>query len=106
MANSCFPPCFFSQERANRNGCDRQFFLDSHTFYHETDLVPATAYLSLGSNLGDRVANLRAALVPLAAAGRLLTVSAFYETQPVEVLNQPWFLNCVAALETEKTPRE
>jgi 2-amino-4-hydroxy-6-hydroxymethyldihydropteridine diphosphokinase len=68
--------------------------------------VPTTAYLSLGSNLGDRAANLRAALTPLEAAGVLLAVSAFYETQPVEVLNQPWFLNCVAALETEKTPRE
>jgi len=36
----------------------------------------------------------------------LLAVSALYETQPVEVRDQPWFLNCVAAIETEKTPRE
>jgi 2-amino-4-hydroxy-6-hydroxymethyldihydropteridine diphosphokinase len=69
-------------------------------------LVRVTAYLSLGSNLGDRAANLRAALAPLEAAGRMLTVSAFYETQPVEVTDQPWFLNCVAALETERTPGE
>lgn len=64
------------------------------------------AYLSLGSNLGDRAANLREALAHLEAAGPLFAVSAFYETQPVEVLDQPWFLNCVAAMETEKTPRE
>ncbi len=36
----------------------------------------------------------------------MLAVSALYETQPVDVPDQPWFLNCVAAIETEKTPRE
>jgi 2-amino-4-hydroxy-6-hydroxymethyldihydropteridine diphosphokinase len=65
-----------------------------------------TAYLSLGSNLGDRAANLSAAVARMDVAGRLLVVSSFYETQPVEVPNQPWFLNCVAAMETDKTPRE
>ncbi|MGB6250040.1 MAG: 2-amino-4-hydroxy-6-hydroxymethyldihydropteridine diphosphokinase [Terriglobales bacterium] len=64
------------------------------------------AYLSLGSNLGERAANLREALAHLEKASRLLAVSAFYETQPVEVSDQPWFLNCVAAVETRKTPRE
>ena len=72
----------------------------------ETSLVGETAYLSLGSNLGDRAANLREALAQLDVAGRLLAVSAFYETQPVDVPDQPWFLNCVAAIETDKTPRE
>ena len=65
-----------------------------------------TAYLSLGSNLGDREANLREALAQLDVAGRLLAVSALYETQPIDVPDQPWFLNCVAAIETDKTPRE
>ena len=65
-----------------------------------------TAYLSLGSNLGDRAANLRAAVAQLDAAGRLLAVSALYETQPLDVPDQPWFLNCVAAIETDLTPRE
>ena len=65
-----------------------------------------TAYLSLGSNLGDRAANLRAAVGELRSAGRLLAGSALYETQPVDVPNQPWFLNCVAALETDRTPHE
>lgn len=63
-------------------------------------------YLSLGSNLGDRAANLRTALAQLEKAGTLLRVSAFYETQPVDVPDQPWFLNCVAAVKTEKSPRE
>jgi 2-amino-4-hydroxy-6-hydroxymethyldihydropteridine diphosphokinase len=68
--------------------------------------VAETAYLSLGSNLGDRAANLRAAVAHMDVAGCLLAVSALYETQPVDVPDQPWFLNCVAAIATDKTPRE
>jgi 2-amino-4-hydroxy-6-hydroxymethyldihydropteridine diphosphokinase len=68
--------------------------------------VGEIAYLSLGSNLGDREANLRAAIAELEAAGRVLTVSALYETQPVDVFDQPWFLNCAVAVETGKLPRE
>jgi 2-amino-4-hydroxy-6-hydroxymethyldihydropteridine diphosphokinase len=63
-------------------------------------------YLSLGSNIGDRAANLRAAIAQLEGAGRVCGVSSLYETQPVEVLDQPWFLNCAVAIETMKTPRE
>jgi 2-amino-4-hydroxy-6-hydroxymethyldihydropteridine diphosphokinase len=80
--------------------------LASHVVPRETSQVGKIAYLSLGSNLGDRAANLREALAHLEAAGNLLAVSAFYETQPVEVPDQPWFLNSVAAIETGKTPRE
>ena len=65
-----------------------------------------TAYLSLGSNLGDREANLRAAIAQLEVDARMLALSSFYETQPVSVMDQPWFLNCVAAVATDKTPRE
>jgi 2-amino-4-hydroxy-6-hydroxymethyldihydropteridine diphosphokinase len=68
--------------------------------------VSELAYLSLGSNLGDRAGNLRAAIAELEVAGRTRAVSGFYETQPVDVPNQPWFLNCVIAIETDKTPRE
>jgi 2-amino-4-hydroxy-6-hydroxymethyldihydropteridine diphosphokinase len=68
--------------------------------------VRETAYLSLGSNLGDRAANLRTAVAQLDVAGRLLAVSSLYETQPVDIPDQPWFLNCVAAIATDKTPRE
>lgn len=35
-----------------------------------------------------------------------MAVSAFYETQPVDVPDQPWFLNCVVAIATDKSPRE
>jgi 2-amino-4-hydroxy-6-hydroxymethyldihydropteridine diphosphokinase len=62
-------------------------------------------YLSLGSNVGDRAANLRAAIAVLPAAGvRVLQVSSIYETQPVDFLDQAWFLNCVVEGETEWTP--
>jgi 2-amino-4-hydroxy-6-hydroxymethyldihydropteridine diphosphokinase len=61
-------------------------------------------YLSLGSNLGDRSANLRAAIERLGEAGVVRAVSGFYETEPVELRDQPWFLNCVVALETSDSP--
>lgn len=64
------------------------------------------AYLSLGSNIGDRAANLRCAMGQLHKAGQLKATSSLYETQPVALVDQPWFLNCVASIETEKTPRE
>ena len=64
------------------------------------------AYFSLGSNIGDRAGNLRNAASQLEATGRLLRLSSLYETQPVDVPDQPWFLNCVAAIETQKTARE
>jgi 2-amino-4-hydroxy-6-hydroxymethyldihydropteridine diphosphokinase len=64
------------------------------------------AYLSLGSNVGDRVANLNSAINRLQALGKVLQVSSLYETEPVEFTAQPWFLNCVVELDTEKTPQE
>jgi 2-amino-4-hydroxy-6-hydroxymethyldihydropteridine diphosphokinase len=64
------------------------------------------AYLSLGSNLGDRQANLRSAIDRLRQIGDVLAVSAFYETEPVDVLEQPWFLNCALVFETDQAARE
>jgi 2-amino-4-hydroxy-6-hydroxymethyldihydropteridine diphosphokinase len=62
----------------------------------------ATVFLSMGSNIGDRAANLSAAIAALPDAGvRVLKVSAFYETEPVDYLQQEWFLNCVVEGETE-----
>jgi len=63
-------------------------------------------YLSLGSNVGDRAANLRTALTLLEAVGKVIAVSSFYETEPVELTAQPWFLNCAAKLETERMPKQ
>src|SRR5215469_9331922 len=63
-------------------------------------------YLSLGSNLGDRTANLRQAIEKLSELGAVVAVSSFYETEPVEASPQPWFLNCAVRLDTEKMPRQ
>jgi 2-amino-4-hydroxy-6-hydroxymethyldihydropteridine diphosphokinase len=63
-------------------------------------------YLSLGSNVGDLAANLRSAIERLGSLGEVLAVSSFYETEPVEVSSQPWFLNCAVKLDTEKMPRQ
>ncbi len=64
-------------------------------------------YLSLGSNLGDREANLRGAIAALAPAGvRVLRQSSIYETEPQDVPEQPWFLNLAVEAETELEPDE
>lgn len=63
-------------------------------------------YLSLGSNLGDRAENLRLALEKLGDLGTVQAVSALYETEPVGLASQPWFLNCAAKFDTEKMPRQ
>jgi 2-amino-4-hydroxy-6-hydroxymethyldihydropteridine diphosphokinase len=68
--------------------------------------MPNLVYLSLGSNVGDRETQLRDAQTRLGAAGRVAAVSSFYETEPVEFTQQPWFLNCALALETGKTPQQ
>ncbi len=63
-------------------------------------------YLSLGSNLGDREANLCNAISKLGELGNVQAVSSFYETEPVGLTAQPWFLNCAVKLDTEKMPRQ
>lgn len=63
-------------------------------------------YLSLGSNLGDSAGNIRQALEQLSVVGcKVQRVSSFYKTEPVDVPEQPWFINCVAEAETILTPR-
>jgi 2-amino-4-hydroxy-6-hydroxymethyldihydropteridine diphosphokinase len=66
----------------------------------------ATAYIGLGSNLGDRMATLRTAIQRLESLGRIAGVSSLYETEPVGYLEQPRFLNAVVALETALAPAD
>lgn len=68
--------------------------------------IMSVVYLSLGSNLGDRRGNLDACLSHLGAIGDITKVSSLYETEPVEIRDQPWFLNCAVELATELTPQE
>jgi 2-amino-4-hydroxy-6-hydroxymethyldihydropteridine diphosphokinase len=66
-----------------------------------------TVYLSLGSNLGDRAANIAAAISALDAVGvRVTKQSSLYLTEPVGFAPQNWFLNCCVAAETELMPRQ
>ena len=64
------------------------------------------AYLSLGSNIGDRESHLRDAIARLQASGCVISTSSFYETEPVDFTDQAWFLNCALALETTESPEE
>jgi len=65
-----------------------------------------TVYLALGSNLGDRVGNLREAIGGLAKAGLEVTaVSSIYETRAMYRTDQPDFLNLVVEAKTEILPK-
>jgi 2-amino-4-hydroxy-6-hydroxymethyldihydropteridine diphosphokinase len=59
------------------------------------------AYLGLGSNLGDRQAEIAHAVSALAAIGRVEATSAIYETEPEGGASQPRYLNAAIRLETE-----
>ncbi|MFH1330794.1 MAG: 2-amino-4-hydroxy-6-hydroxymethyldihydropteridine diphosphokinase [Actinomycetota bacterium] len=65
----------------------------------------ARAAVGLGSNLGDRRAHLVGAVRRLAGAGPLVAVSSLYETAPIGGPAQGPFLNAVAVVEAEMTPR-
>lgn len=67
----------------------------------------ALVYLSLGSNVGERRGNLLAAIARLPAAGvEVRKTSSFYETEPLDYKQQPWFLNCAVEAETRWEPAE
>ena len=67
----------------------------------------STAYVALGSNLGDREENLCNALKHLEAnAVHIVKVSTFIETEPYGVTDQPGFVNAVCQVETELEPLE
>jgi 2-amino-4-hydroxy-6-hydroxymethyldihydropteridine diphosphokinase len=64
-------------------------------------------YLSLGSNIGDRTLNIAHAIEALPPRGvGMVRQSSLYETEPLELRQQEWFLNCVAEVEADLTPQE
>jgi 2-amino-4-hydroxy-6-hydroxymethyldihydropteridine diphosphokinase len=66
-----------------------------------------TIYLSLGSNIGDRAENIARAVAALAKHGvRVTRQSSLYETEPVELREQEWFLNGVVSAQTDLAPRD
>jgi 2-amino-4-hydroxy-6-hydroxymethyldihydropteridine diphosphokinase len=64
----------------------------------------STLYLALGTNLGDRFANLQTAIAALPPAVRVLAQSPIYETPPWGVTSQPSFLNMVLKGRTSMAP--
>ena len=65
-------------------------------------------YLSLGSNMGNRKASIQKA-VRLLSQNPQIEVrkrSSFYETSPVGIEKQPWFVNCTVEVETDIKPKE
>lgn len=64
----------------------------------------STLYLALGTNLGDRHANLQAAIAALPPAVRVLARSSIYETPPWGLTSQPPFLNMVLKGDTSMPP--
>jgi len=71
-----------------------------------TETGTVTAYLSLGSNMGDREENLRQAQDMLRQRLRIREVSPVYETAPVGQTDQPNFLNLVCRIETRLAPAD
>ena len=68
--------------------------------------MPTIAYIGIGSNVGDRVANCLQAIESLAEAGRIVSVSSLYYTEPVGFKPQEDFINAVVALETDRPPAD
>ncbi len=66
--------------------------------------VLVKAYISAGSNLGDRRANLEFALNALTRGGTVVRRSSYFETEPVGFADQPWFLNLAIELHTPLAP--
>jgi len=75
---------------------------------YNRDNISAAVYLGLGSNLGDREANLQKALKMLSeqTAIKITRVSSIYETAPVGIIEQPDFLNLVAEAQTTLEPQD
>jgi 2-amino-4-hydroxy-6-hydroxymethyldihydropteridine diphosphokinase len=73
----------------------------------EGEDIDRRVYLSLGSNLGEPRSQIEQGIVSLEKGGfTVLCCSSFYETEPVDIVDQPWFLNLVIAGETDLPPRD
>ncbi len=71
---------------------------------HELKFVPV--FLSVGSNLGDKKENLLSSIRILKEYEeiRVVDISPFYKTEPVDYLDQDWFVNAVIKIETSLDP--
>lgn len=71
-------------------------------------IQPNTAYISIGSNMGDKLRNCRNALADLGKTDdvHIESISRFYFTEPMEYTDQPWFVNAAARIKTSLNPTE
>jgi len=67
-------------------------------------IIVSTVYLALGTNLGDRMDNLRRAIAALSPSVKVTALSSVYETPPWGYADQPAFLNMALAAETDLEP--
>ena len=65
-----------------------------------------TAYISVGSNIGDKLLNCRKGISALTKSGKSVITgqSNFYKTEPVDYTDQDWFVNSVVKIETTFDP--
>jgi len=63
-------------------------------------------FIGLGSNLGEREANTDCAVKALMQSMTLLKISSLYESEPMYLKDQPWFVNCAAKFESSLNSRQ
>lgn len=72
----------------------------------EASSAGSAVHLGLGSNMGDKAAQLNEAAHRLESIGTLEMVSSLYRTEPVGFADQDWFLNAAVCIRTKLSPRE
>ncbi|MBA3019058.1 MAG: 2-amino-4-hydroxy-6-hydroxymethyldihydropteridine diphosphokinase, partial [Proteobacteria bacterium] len=65
-----------------------------------------TAYISIGSNIGDKLLNCRKGMAAITKSGRSVITgqSDYYKTEPVDYTDQDWFVNSAVKIETALDP--
>jgi 2-amino-4-hydroxy-6-hydroxymethyldihydropteridine diphosphokinase len=73
-----------------------------------SELEFTTAIISLGSNLGNKKENLLSAieLLKVRSGIKVAAISPFYRTEPVDYLDQDWFVNAAIKIETNLEPEQ
>ncbi len=64
------------------------------------------AFIGIGSNLGNRIENCIKGIEGISTFAKILSLSSFYETEPVDREDQPDFINCMAKIQTSLPPFE
>lgn len=67
----------------------------------------SVAFIGLGSNMGDKIANVKKAIEELGKipGNEVLAISSLYKTEPVGDIEQDWFINAAAKIETALSPQ-